>query len=59
MGVPFTSLHGSIRFSLSRFTTEEEIDYTIKHLPAIIEKVNNISPFQKELRELKLRKGII
>ena len=59
MGVPFTSLHGSIRFSLSRFTTEDEIDYTIKHLPTIIEKVNNISPFQKELKELKLRKGII
>ena len=57
MGVPFTALHGSIRFSLSRYTTEEEIDYTIEKMPSIIEKVNSISPFQKELRELKQRKG--
>ena len=59
MGVPFTSLHGSIRFSLSRYTTEEEIDYTIEKMPSIIEKITKISPFQKELRELKERKGII
>ena len=42
MGVPFESLHGSIRFSLSRFTTEEEIDYTLKVLPEVIFKLNNI-----------------
>ena len=59
MGVPFTALHGSIRFSLSRYTTEDEIDYTIAHMPAIIERLANISPFQKELKELKERKGII
>ena len=59
MGVPFTSLHGSIRFSLSRYTTEEEIDYTIEKMPLIIEKITRISPFQKELRELRERKGII
>lgn len=59
MGVPFTALHGSIRFSLSRYTTEDEIDYTIAHMPSIIEKLTAISPFQKELRELKMRKGII
>ncbi|MDD3236998.1 MAG: cysteine desulfurase NifS [Candidatus Gastranaerophilales bacterium] len=53
MGVPFTALHGSIRFSLSRFTTEAEIDYTIKVLPEIIEKLTKISPFQRELKELK------
>ena len=59
MGVPFTSLHGSIRFSLSRYTTEDEIDYTIEKMPGIIEKLTHISPYQKELRELKERKGII
>ncbi len=59
MGVPFTALHGSIRFSLSRFTTEDEIDYTIQKMPLIIEKLTKISPFQKELRELRERKGII
>jgi cysteine desulfurase len=54
MGVPFESLHGSIRFSLSRFTTEEEIDYVLKVLPDVIFKLNNISPYQKELNNLKL-----
>lgn len=51
-GVPFTSLHGSIRFSLSRYTTESEIDYTLEKLPAIIDKLVKISPFQKELNEI-------
>lgn len=53
MGVPFTALHGSIRISLSRFTTEEEIEYTSKVFPEVIEKINKLSPFQKELAELK------
>ena len=52
--VPFTSLHGSIRFSLSRFTTEEEIDYAIEKVPQVIKKLAKISPFQKELNELGL-----
>lgn len=51
-GVPFTSLHGSIRFSLSRYTTQEDVDYTLEKLPAIIEKIVKISPFQKELKEI-------
>ena len=59
MGVPFTSLHGSIRFSLSRYTTEDEIDYTIAQMPAIVERLTAISPFQKELKELRERKGLI
>jgi cysteine desulfurase len=45
MGVPFTSAHGSIRFSLSRFTTAEEIDYTLSVLPGIIDRLLEISPF--------------
>lgn len=53
MGVPFTALHGSIRFSLSRFTTEKEIDYVIEKMPEIMDKLTKISPFQKELKELK------
>lgn len=48
MGVPFTSVHGSIRFSLSRYTTEEEIDYVIKELPAIIKLLRQMSPFGRE-----------
>ena len=53
MNVPFTAIHGSIRFSLSKFTTEKEIDYVNEVLPDIIEKIRNISPYQEELAELK------
>lgn len=57
MNVPFTAIHGSIRWSLSRYTTEEEIDYVIEKLPGIIEKATSISPYQNELQALKnLRK---
>ena len=45
MGVPFTSAHGSIRFSLSRFTTEEEIDYTLSVMPEVIDRLLTISPY--------------
>jgi len=48
MGVPFTAAHGSIRFSLSIYTTEEEIDYILKELPPIIEKLRDISPFWRD-----------
>lgn len=53
MNVPFTAIHGSIRWSLSRFTTEDDIDYVIEKLPGIIEKATSISPYQKELEALK------
>jgi len=45
MGVPFTAAHGSIRFSLSRYNTEEEVDYTIEKMPAIINRLRELSPF--------------
>ncbi len=48
MGVPFTAVHGSVRFSLSRFTTQEEVDYTLEHLPPIISRLRSISPFVKK-----------
>ena len=53
MNVPFTAVHGSIRFSLSRFTTEKEIDYVCEKMPAIIEKLVRISPLQDELEALR------
>jgi cysteine desulfurase len=45
MGVPFTSAHGSIRFSLSRYTTEAEIDFILEKVPPIIENLRKMSPF--------------
>jgi cysteine desulfurase len=53
MGVPFTAAHGSIRFSLSRYTTEKEIDFVIEKMPPIIERLRELSPFWKEATELK------
>ena len=48
MGVPFTAAHGSIRFSLSIYNTKEEMEYIIEHLPPIIQKLRDISPFWKD-----------
>ena len=45
MGVPFTMAHGSIRFSLSIYNTEAEIDYVIEKLPPIIERLRSMSPY--------------
>jgi len=47
MGVPFTMAHGSIRFSLSVYNTDEEIDLVVEKLPAIIETLRSMSPYWK------------
>ena len=46
MGIPFTFIQGSIRFSLSRYNTTDDIDYIIKYLPPIIERLRGISPYR-------------
>ncbi len=48
MGVPFTCAHGSIRFSLSRYTSDVEIDTVIREMPPIIERLRQMSPFGRE-----------
>jgi len=45
MGVPFTCAHGSIRFSLSRYNTEAEVDYTLEQIPRVIHRLREISPY--------------
>jgi cysteine desulfurase len=45
MGVPFTAVHGSLRFSLSRYNTEEDINQVINVMPGIVDKLRKISPF--------------
>jgi cysteine desulfurase len=47
MGVPFTAVHGSIRFSLSRYNTEAEVDTVLAETPKIINKLRALSPFCK------------
>lgn len=46
MGVPFTFAHGSIRLSLSRYTTSEEVDYVIREFPPVVEKLRALSPYK-------------
>jgi len=48
MGVPFTFAHGSIRFSLSRYTTDAEVDLVLAKLPGVIETLRRMSPFSEE-----------
>ncbi len=50
MGVPFTAAHGSIRFSLSRYNTEDEVDFTIQKMPEIIHRLRELSPFVQTTR---------
>lgn len=46
MGVPFNYAHGSIRLSLSRYTTEEDVDYVLREFPGVIKTLRDISPFK-------------
>ena len=48
MGLPYTTLHGSIRFSLCRYTTEAEIDQVIAVMPEIVERLRALSPFKND-----------
>ena len=45
MGVPFTAVHGSVRFSLSRYNTGADIDYVLEKLPGVIGALRELSPF--------------
>ncbi len=46
MGIPFNYAHSSTRFSLSRYTTEEDVKVVIKELPPIVAKLREMSPFK-------------
>lgn len=49
MGVPFTAVHGSVRFSLSRYNTESDIDYVLEKLPPVIRHLRDLSPFGPDM----------
>lgn len=54
MGVPFTMAHGSIRFSLSVYTTDEEVNFVIEKLPPIIETLRGLSPYWRAGQEYRI-----
>lgn len=45
MGVPFTAAHGSTRFSLSRYSTEADVDFVLEKMPPIVKRLRDISPY--------------
>ena len=49
MGVPHEKAHGSLRLSISHETTDEDVDYIIKTLPGIVERLRNMSPLWEEI----------
>lgn len=57
MNVPYAAAQGSIRFSLGRYNTAEEIEQTLKVLPEIIGKLAEMSPYDKELSALRAGSG--
>lgn len=52
IGLPKTTVHGSIRFTLGKETTEADIDYVIKTLPEIVENLRAISPVKIDEKKL-------
>ncbi|MDR1485636.1 MAG: aminotransferase class V-fold PLP-dependent enzyme [Planctomycetaceae bacterium] len=57
MKIPFTAIHGSVRFSLSRYTTEAEIDFVLKEFPIIVTKLRRLSPYWDNVNN-KPRKNV-
>lgn len=45
IGVPFTAVHGSVRFSLSRYNTEADIDHIIEVFPQVVANLRRLSPY--------------
>lgn len=54
IGVPHEIAHGSIRFSVSEDTTEEEVDYVLETMPKIIDGLRAMSPMFEAFEEGKL-----
>lgn len=53
MNIPYTAAQGSIRFSLGRYNTESEIDYTLEQLRSVIPRLIELSPYDEELKGSK------
>ena len=52
MNVPFTAVHGSIRFSFSRYNTEEDIDRILEVFPGIVANLRQLSPYWDQERDV-------
>jgi len=50
IGLKHEDAHGSIRFTLSKYNTKEEIDYTLKELKTIVSRLREMSPWKKGIK---------
>lgn len=48
IGLPHEKAHGSLRITLSKDNTQEEVDYLLKELPPIVERLRQMSPLYEE-----------
>jgi cysteine desulfurase len=51
MKVPFTAVHGSVRFSLSRYNTDADVDYVLDVFPQIVANLRRLSPYWDQARD--------
>jgi cysteine desulfurase len=54
MGIKVVDAHGTIRFSLGKFNTREEMEYVVEEAPKVIEKLRIISPLWNEFHLKKI-----
>jgi cysteine desulfurase len=45
MGVPFTAVHGSVRLSLGRYNTDEDVDRALEFFPQVVANLRRLSPY--------------
>ena len=51
IGLVHEIAHGSLRLTLSKHTTKEEIDFVIKNVPSVVEKLREMSPIWEDLQK--------
>lgn len=51
MGVPYTAAHGSVRFSLSVYNTQDDVDRIVDVLPGIVRTLRDMSPYGRDKRD--------
>ena len=54
LGVPVESAHGSLRLSLGRDNTDDDVDYILQVLPGIVERLRNMSPLYEKVNSSKI-----
>ncbi|WP_394153682.1 cysteine desulfurase NifS [Vibrio maritimus] len=59
MDIPYTAAHGTLRFSLSKFTTESDIERVLAVLPAIVERLRALSPYWDDQTGQPIEDGFV